>query len=233
MSEQDVIPPDGAPWMSILERQGRGDQRTELDDRRSAEHGLWQASLKRRDDAIAELELLRAEPLAGREPYVASEPIEPLGPIDDDEARYAGEMGRWIPQFEYYSPVRRWIAKGASRVILFLTGFISVHQRRYNHLVLDKIAATQERLDELVGAVNEMNRRLEEMEGVDLGSVPEVAADDSEVDLDRKISVKNARVDALRREVHRLQCEVLSQSVEVADLQAERLGRRLRELDES
>ena len=233
MSERDLIPPDGAQWMAILERQGRGDQRTELDDRRSAEHSLWQASLKRRDDAIAELELVRADTWQGREPYVALEAIEPLGPLDDEEVRYAGEMGRWIPQFEYYSPVRRWIAKRMSRVILFLTGFISVHQRRFNHLVLDKMTATQERLDELVEAVNEMNRRLEAMEGEEPEGTSADEGDTSEHELQPRISVDNTRVDALRREVHRLQCEVLSQTVEVADLQAERLGRRLRELDES
>ena len=226
MPEQDVTSPETSQWVAILERRGHGDQQPAVDERRLEEHRLWQASLKRRDDAIAELELVRAETVE-REHQPRPEPafdaplrpISGLGPLDDEEVRYAGEMGRWIPQFEYYSPLRRRIAKMMSRGILFLTGFISVHQRRYNHLVLDKMAATQERLDQTIDALNRVQARLGDLEQ----RFQQRAEQELEV---------VSEVDALRRNVHGLRCEVLSQTVEVADLQAERLERRMRDLDE-
>ena len=229
MPEQDVKSPDSSRWLSILEQKGRGDQRLAVDERRFEEHRLWQASLQRRDDAIAHLELIRDPEIESSNISPLPEPIPLLGALDDEEVRYSGEIGRWIPQFEYYSPVRRWVAMRMSRVVLFLTGFISVHQRRYNHLVLDKLAATQERLDELVGAVNTLSQRLGAIEGTAPDGVE--TSDTSELPEDWVLPA-SAGLNALRGEVHRLQCDVLSQTVEVADLQAERLGRRVRQLDD-
>lgn len=221
MQKLDETHPDSR-WIAVLEREGHGDQVPAVEERKRERQERWLESVARRDAALERLRIF-PESITVGERKDASVPLPAMEPLEVERLRMDSEIGRWSPEFSEHPPWRRWIAERIARLVLYLTGFIHVHQRRFNHGAVDRMVVVGQKLDQLLEEVNRLNRRLEALEGV-----PEVSGGG---EISAAGGVADAPLPELRREIHRLQRLVLAQSVELADLQVERQSRNLRRLD--
>ena len=156
---------------------------------------------------------------------LAGTPAPAIPPGDPAEAREAAwevaDVGATVPEFGYYPPWKRWIARKVTRVVLFLIGTVTHHQRLFNRAVLrlidrlghDLAHERRERLfrnDQLLDLLEagevvesglvDIDRRLEEVENR-LGEVSHIAGLDSRLhEIERRVAELASHTEATVRE---------------------------------
>lgn len=68
------------------------------------------------------------------------------------QAAIVAEVGRTVPDFSYYGPIKRWFARGVARVVLFLSGIVTTHQRQFNERLLRVVSSLAAHNEDLITA---------------------------------------------------------------------------------
>jgi SAM-dependent methyltransferase len=154
---------DLSTLLSIITAERSEQAHRGLRSRRLEALKAWKNALLDREDATRSLELALADPPMAPEacelypdpvPAALVAPVEVrcqrMDPEELAPARGVSAIGATVPDFPYYGPLRRFFARITAKLVLFLAGIVTSHQRIVNSSLLDFAAESISRINHLL-----------------------------------------------------------------------------------
>lgn len=69
------------------------------------------------------------------------------------QAAIVADVGSEVPDFSYYGRVKRWVARGTARIVLFFAGIVTSHQRIFNNRIVRVLSAVAARNEDVTAGL--------------------------------------------------------------------------------